>query len=173
MNTFKKKLALFFARRKFFKEKDKVVNFNKFITMSRKYLIILPARQIDVHSAMDVINHFLLNQKDVTIIYADSVNLNVPPEVKKVTYTEKDISRLELPGKDFLHKVTNYVYDVIIDLNLEDNFFSSLLAKAAKGKFVIGFKKENSDEFYNFQVANNQNNAEISYRNLLNSLSMF
>ena len=173
MNSLTKRLAFFFARRKFFRDKDAVVNFNKFITTSRRYLIILPERQIDIHSAVDVINHFLLNQKEVTILCRDSVNPNIPAGVKKVTYTENDISRLNLPRKEFIHKLRSYVYDVIIDLNLEDNFFSSLLAKAADGKFVIGFKKENSDEFYNFQVANNQNNAEISYRNLLNSLSMF
>lgn len=173
MNTWRKKIALFIARRKYFNRTDEIINFNKFIARSNSYLIIFPENYADINAAMDVQAHFKLNKKEVSIIHSADVKLDLREDVSEFIYSKEDISKLKLPRKEFLHKLTSKQYDVVIDLNLQENFFLSVIARSVKGKIIIGFKKEDSDEFYNFQVANNQNNAEISYRNLLNSLLMF
>ena len=63
-------------------------------------------------------------------------------------------------------------FDIVIDLNIEENLFYSAAANIFKSEFRIGFVKNDSDLYYNFQIPHEINN-EFSYRNLLNSLAMF
>jgi ADP-heptose:LPS heptosyltransferase len=64
-------------------------------------------------------------------------------------------------------------FDVVIDLNINENIFYSVITSMANTRFRVGFKKRNSERFYNLIIINNEIKPEISYRNLLNSLQMF
>lgn len=85
----------------------------------------------------------------------------------------EDISRLGLPNKPLKEKLLNQKFDVLIDLEREDNLFLVSVVSLMKAKFKVGFKKNAVENLYNFQLVNSKINSEISYRNLLNSLKMF
>lgn len=94
-------------------------------------------------------------------------------DIKIMGYNSENISKLNLPLKIFLTKFDNLEYDIILDLNVKVNLFCSSLTNYIKSKIRIGFNKNTSDDYYNFQVENDEIKTELSYRNLLNSLKMF
>ena len=173
-SSIKRKIALFLAKRRFFNKKLGAVSFNKFITNSEKFLLILPTSGADLLESVDVCKYLLTHQKDVTLFgKREGEKYELDEGLGSIVYTDEEISKLNLPRKELLEKLRSKKYDVVIDLNRHENFFLSVIANTVETKFRIGFKKGDSDKFYKFQVANNKNNSEISYRNLLNSLLMF
>ncbi len=85
---------------------------------------------------------------------------------------ETDKTKLGLPSKDLINRISKYKFDLVFDLNTEPNLFASAITNIPKSVFRIGFIKEKSDLFYNYQIPN-EINSEKSHRNLLNSLRMF
>ena len=85
----------------------------------------------------------------------------------------KDETKLSLPSKKLLDKMSSLRFDVIIDANREENLFYSYISKSLIMNIKIGFARSDSDNYFNFQVINKQNDPETSYRNLLESLKMF
>jgi hypothetical protein len=64
-------------------------------------------------------------------------------------------------------------FDVIIDLNREEEIFYTYITKALNAPVKIGFVNSDSDNYFNMQIAHSKNGPEISYNNLLNCLKMF
>jgi ADP-heptose:LPS heptosyltransferase len=84
-----------------------------------------------------------------------------------------DINKLKLPSKRLEKEFRILKFDVVIDLEKEENLFNSLLVCIVNAPVKVGFRKKNSDKFYNLQIDNMEVNPEIFYKNLLNCLQMF
>ena len=149
-------------------------NFTNFIKNSTNILLILPGDQESWNSLMQIFDFLLKSQKKLSLFLPENLFASMPlkQKVQSLTYNNNDVSRFHLPGRSLSRKLRYHSFDVIIDLNIEENLFYSAVANLVKSNFRIGFKKNDSDLYYNFQIPYEINN-EISYRNLLNSLTMF
>lgn len=148
--------------------------FNNFIRNSSKILLILPDDQDNWKFLMQTFDFLLKSEKKLSLFLPENRFGSMPlkQKVHSLTYNDNDVSRFYLPGKSLSRKLRYHSFDVIIDLNIEENLFYSAVANLVKSNFRIGFIKSDSDLYYNFQIPHEINN-EISYRNLLNSLAMF
>lgn len=174
-NNLKTKLAHFIIKRKYLKKKQGLITFNGFVQTSKKYLVLMPEKESDFFSSMDIISYFRINQKKVTI-FLPAKRRNLIPKKEKyefILYDEEDLSKLGLPNSQYSKILRNNVFDVAVDLNRDTHLLCSAVTNMVGAKYRLGFTKENSDKYYNLQLVNNKINSEISYRNLLNSLQMF
>ncbi len=169
----KKKITEFIALNGVKKIVDLEKDFNKFFSKSKKILLILPTVQEDVNHSIELYSQLKLKGKDIKLLRIAPVKISDLNTVEIVNLMETDFSRLNLPNKDFFKRINSTKFDIVIDLERTNNLISGYITKKINADFKVGFKKENSDLYYNFQVTNSVINSEISYRNLLNSLLMF
>ena len=90
-----------------------------------------------------------------------------------IEYEIRDISKIKLPKKKLISKLSERNFDVVIDLNRNENLFYSFAVSQIKTKLKIGFEKKGSDKFYNFQIACKKKEPEEAYKYLVNCLQMF
>ena len=173
LDKLKYKIAEFIALRnlKGFDEPEK--DFNKFFSESRKILLILPIVQDDVNNCLDFFHFLVNNHKKVKLLRIAAVKISDLNTTDIINLKETDYNKLNLPNKEFITNLRKEDFDITIDLGRENNLIAGYLTKQSNTKYKIGFKKENSDIYYNFQVSDSSINSQISYRNLLNSLLMF
>lgn len=172
--SIKKKIAKYLIKRKFIKTSSEVI-FNNFMNESVRFLIIMPENEHDFNHSFDIAKYLVAKDKSVTVLcQAPRVSTIIGKEKYKIMwYDIGDISKFCLPEHKCLERFGKREFDVVIDLNKEENLFCSATANFFKSKYRVGFQKNNSDLYYNFQIQNEEINSEISYRNLLNSLQMF
>ena len=89
------------------------------------------------------------------------------------SYEIRDISKIKLPTKKLLSKLSEKNFDVVVDLNRKENLFYSYAVSQVKSQLKIGFEKKDSDKFYNFQVSYKGKEPEEAYKYLVNCLQMF
>ncbi len=154
---------------------NKNLHFTHVFAKSYNFFVIMPEDENDFHHAQRVLNFLEEHRKNLTILTRDFRVSLLPPKFrfKVLEYTIEDISRLNLPGKKLVEKISSLEFNAVVDLNRKENLFCSYLSNLIKSEVRIGFVKENSDKFYNLQIANNDEQAEISYKNFLNCLQMF
>lgn len=92
---------------------------------------------------------------------------------RSIEFGVNDLNKLNLPSHKLIDKLSEMKYDGVIDLNRKDELFYSYAANIVNAKIRIGYSKKNSDKYYNFQIANNDVESEVSYSNFLNCLKMF
>lgn len=175
MGSFKNKFVLFVAKRKYLRKKDSVKNYTGSITNASKILIVLPTTAEDILKSLDI-PAFFNDEKRKIILLSDEKLQHVAREeypFETITYNEEAITKFGLPNKELVSKLKKTEFDLVLDLNREDNLFLGILANIPQSGIIVGFKKSEADNLYNLQIANNQNNAEISYGNFLNSIQMF
>ncbi|MBU1097267.1 MAG: hypothetical protein CVV23_13175 [Ignavibacteriae bacterium HGW-Ignavibacteriae-2] len=148
--------------------------YNNFFSDSKNILLIYPESDTEFDSAGIVPEYLWGTKKNLTLFVPEQKvsTLNQKWKARVLTFSLKDKTRLNLPSHNLSKLLENENFDVVIDLNISDNLFFSAITNYVTSKFKIGFKKDRSDKYYNFQVPS-QINAENSYRNLLNSLKMF
>ncbi|MEG8946015.1 DUF6913 domain-containing protein [Rosettibacter firmus] len=171
----KRKLAHYLLSKKFLKNGSNPILFNKIITNSKSFFVILPEEESDLSHSLDLIKFLLIHKKDVTV-FLQEYRYNFFPMKDKIhfiTYSQQDISRLNLPSKNLLNKLFNTKYDIVIDLNRVENTFFSAVANIVSSKVRISFKKENSESYYNLLYFDNNNESELVFRNFLNFVRMF
>ena len=172
--SIKKKIAQYIIKRKFLSNSSEV-NFNNFFKESVSFLVIMPINEHDFVFTFEILKYLKIHDKSVTVL-CQAPRVNTIPEKEKfkiISYGITDVSKFYLPEKVYLEHLEKKNYDVIIDLNHDENLFCSAMSNFFNSKYRVGFKKNNSDNYYNFQIQNDERNSEISYRNLLNSLQMF
>ena len=167
-------LSLILLKKKLKKKTVEQSNFNNFIKNSNNILLILPDDKANWDFLIQIFDFLLKSEKQLFLFLPENQFSSMPmkQKVQSLTYNDNDVSRLNLPRRSLSRKLKYHSFDVIIDLNIEENLFYSAVANLVKSNFRIGFKKNDSDLYYNFQIPYEINN-EISYRNLLNSLTMF
>jgi len=150
-------------------------SFTGFIQSAQSFLIVMPEQPEDFKNAMEFADIIRKKGKKVSLFVKED---KITSLWKKNYYSyiqvcPGDQTRLDLPKRKFALMLRHEKFDVVIDLNIPENIYCSVAANLVGSKYRIGFKKKNSDKFYNMQIINNEINSAISYRNLLNSLQMF
>ncbi len=168
-------MGYYLFKKKMFKEFNASYSFNDFVGNSSSCLIILPLNELDFANSFDVAKYFRIHKKDVTLFVPEhKVNtFEITNQYKHINYSIQDITKFGLPTKLYIEKLNEHKFDVLIDLERENNLFLAAITSLADAKFKVGFRKPDIDNLYNFQLVNTKINSEISYRNLLNSLKMF
>lgn len=169
----KYRLAQYTALKSFKKVEEDEKEFNKFFSNSTKFLLIIPTVQEDVNNCLDFYHKLAEMNKNIKLLRIAPVKIADLNTTDIINLKETDFSRLNLPNKNFLKQLKSEKFDISIDLELNNNLIAGYLTKHSNAFYKVGFKKENSDLYYNFQVSKSTINSEISYRNLLNSLLMF
>jgi hypothetical protein len=170
----KKKIGYFLLRKTMIKNLEES-NFNQFVTSANNYLVIFPTDDMDFHNGIDIAKYFTIHKKNVTVLIQDIKRnlVNLTNNFNIIEYGINDISKFGLPNKKFITELSKYNFDILIDLERDENLFINGVTSSVKAKYKVGFKKNEIENLYNFQIINPKLNSEISYRNLLNSLRMF
>ncbi len=174
LENLKKKIGYFLLKKTMIKNLEES-NFNRFVSSAEDYLIIFPSDDMDFQNGIDVAKYFLIHKKNVTLLVNDIKRnlINLTNNFNIIEYGINDVSRFGLPNRKFVAELSKYNFDILIDLERNENLFISGVTSSVKAKYKVGFKKNEIENLYNFQIINSKLNSEISYRNLLNSLRMF
>lgn len=171
----KGKLARLLAGQRFKSELHAQKSFRDFFKKSFTFLVLMPDNDTDFHYAIEVLKGLNLNKKHATVFTqefrANLVPVKFRPQV--IEYTDSDIGRLYFPSRKLMEKLESTRFNAVLDLNRKENTFCSIVASMVNSPFKMGFKKDNSDKYYNLQLINKEENAELSYKNFLNCLEMF
>jgi len=168
------KFASYLAQRRYVKKQPEQIHFNGIMNNSN-FLVLMPENDVDFINSFDLPKFLSIHKKNVTVVVAEyKFSSLVGRQSYKVhTFGLTEVTRLSLPTDSLVKKIDDTNYDVVIDMNRTVNIFFSALSNAVKSKIKIGFKKEDSDKFYNFQVVNNTVSPEVSYKNMIGSIQMF
>lgn len=175
IDSIKQQIAHFLVTRK---AKDNFVekkSFKDLLKNSFRFLILMPFNEVPFHKALEVLKFFDGLNKE-TIAFTQDFRVNLLPQKFRssaMDFGVLDINKLKLPSKKLEKKFEGVKFDVVIDLEKEDNLFNSMLICLVDAPVKVGFRKKNSDQFYSLQIDNNEDNPEIFYKNLLNCLQMF
>jgi len=158
-------------KHKFSEKMDFSYQFKKANTI----LVLMPEEEVDFHHSIKLLDYLNQQSKNVTIMTKDFRVSLINPKLRQglIEYEIRDISKIKLPKKKLLAKLCEKNFDVVIDLNRNENLFYSFAVSQIKSKLKIAFEKKNSDKFYNFQVAFNGKESEEAYKYLVNCLEMF
>lgn len=170
-----KQFLYFVCFRLYSRKKSAAENFSGCIRDAKEILIIMPEQEADFELALRLAESRFFAGKKVSLLVRDVKvsSLKSRSKLPCISVDAASINRIKLPARNFSESLKSRKFDVIIDLNLAENVFFSVLSMIMNSKFRVGFKKKYSDKFYNFIIVNNEINSEFSYRNLLNSLEMF
>ncbi len=171
----KNRIGYFIFKKRLFKKHENSFSFKDFIENSVNYILVLPLNELDFNNSIDVAKYFKIHKKNVTLFLPEHrINLvGIANSYNTISYNLNDISKLGLPNKNLIQKINDQKFDVLVDLERDENLFLASVTNLLEAKFKVGFKKENIEDLYNYQLVNTKINSEISYRNLLNSLKMF
>ena len=135
----------------------------------------MPLDEKDFRLVFPILEYLREQRKNIIVLTNDFRISLLQPYFKTnaIEHGIKDITKLNLPSKNLLNKLSNMRFDVIIDMNRKEVLYYSFIAKSLNAQVKIGFVRSDSDKYFNFQVVNNQNDPEISFQNLLNCLKMF
>lgn len=175
MGFVKEKLAGLFIGKRIKSDHYTTRSFRDFFKKSFTFLVLMPDNDTDFHYAIEVLKGLSANRKHATVFTqefrANLVPVKYRPQV--VEYTDKDMGRLYIPSKKLMEKLTSMRFNAILDLNRKENIFCSIVAGMVNAPFKMGFQKSNADKYYNLQIINKEESAEISYKNYLSCLEMF
>jgi hypothetical protein len=175
MSPIKEQVAKFIINQKLKEHKFSEQDFSRIFKRSYSYLVLMPKDDKDFRYAIEVLNFLKESKKNVTAM-TDDFRVSLLPtafKVSSVGHGINDKSKLELPTKKFLNQFKKMQFDVVIDTNRQEVLFYNFIANVINSPVRIGFSGKNADKYFNLQVANNKNEPDISYQNLLNCLKMF
>jgi hypothetical protein len=175
IEAIKNKIARKILNNKYLAHKSSQADFNKFYSNATDFILVMPIDDLDFHNSMEVVKTLTGGNTLLTIVVPEHKYslLQNKSKLRPITYTKVDQNIFNLPSQRLLDEIGSKSFDILIDLNRNENLFCSALAKVIDAEFKVGFTKPNSDIYYNFQITVSKINSEISYRNLLNSLKMF
>lgn len=171
----KKKIAHYIIKAKYVKKTEMPLNFNKAISNSNTFFVILPFEEKDFYSSFDILKYLLIHKKEVTLFIPDFRYSALPDKEKfrSISFHIKQITRLNLPNNNLATRLKSNVFDVVLDLNRNENTFFSAVASHVNSKIRVGFKKPNSDLYYNMIIDRPEKEPEEAYFGLLSYLKMF
>ena len=175
IDTLKERAARYFIKKRNPGIEFSQRNFSGIFSKTYSFLILMPANESEFRFVFPLLDYLREQRKNIVVMTYDfRVSLLQPYfKTNAIEHGLRDETKLNLPSKKLLDKLSNMRFDVIIDSNREENLFYSYVAKSLNTNIKIGFAGSDSDNYFNFQVVNTQNDPETSYRNLLNCLKMF
>jgi hypothetical protein len=175
IDVIKEKTARFLISKKL---KNAVLNeqsFSAALKRSGVFLILMPEDEKDFRASFFVLDYLEQINKTIKILTKDYRISLLPAKFrsKAMEISVSDLNKLDIPNHKLISKLTEMKFDGVIDLNRKDNLVFSYIANLVIAKIRIGFTKKDADVYYNFQIVNNETDAEKSFNNFLNCLKMF
>lgn len=149
--------------------------FNLFFQKSYSFLLVMPENENDFINSFLILEYLENNKKNISIVTYDYRVSKIPVKFKSrvIDHGVNDMNKFDLPVKKFIDKINDKKFDVILDLNKDENFFHNILVCKIKSLLKVGFEKPNGAKYYNVMIRIDKNNSENSYQNFLNCLRMF
>jgi len=157
------------------KKDNELKSFGGSFKKSFSVFVIMPLNETDFHHSFEVLR-FLEQNKKHLVIFLNDYRVSLLPQSlksKAFPFNANDINKVNLPSKVLMQKIQENNYNAVVDLNREENVLFEYISFITKAPLKIGFKKNNSDKYYNFQMINSSEDADVSYKNLVNCLQMF
>ncbi len=175
LNLIKKNIAGVVVNNSLKHKKTEDISFKDIIKNSYRFLILMPENESHFHHSFSVLQFFDSLKKDFTVFTHDFRVSLLPIKFRRfaINYGIKDISKLNLPSHGLRDRLNEMEYSMVLDLNKDENLFNSLIANLVKSDVRMGFKKNDSDMYYNLQFESSEDDPDIFYKNLLNCLQMF
>jgi|GEM_PF-1989675 len=153
----------------------KNVKFNGFFQNSGSVLIIMPESEEAALEAKSVIEYFLEKELDLTVFVSagNTITSALEKSISVITYSNKEKNLLRFPGKELIEKLGEKSFDLVLNLNTIPDYYHLSCVKNTNGKWKAGFYCRHADKIFNILVKNNSDEPKISYKNLLNCLTMF
>lgn len=175
LSSLKEKIAHSFLDWKIKGHEYEAQSFTEFFRKSFNFLILMPQDDTDFAHSTQVLSFLEDRKKHVTIFTFDFrvslLPLKYRPKVIEHTATNKN--SFKLPSGKVIDRIKNMTFQVVIDLNRKENLFYSYIASVVNAPIKIGFAKPDADRFYNFQIKNDVEEAELAYKSFLNCLEIF
>ena len=174
-DSIRKKIAGFIVKRDIKSENPKPVSFKNIFKNAYSFFVLMPDNEIDFHHALEVLKELDKSGKIITILTRDFRIALLPQKYHKnsIGFGIEDLTKLNLPNKMLCDKLSSMEFNLVIDLNREENLFYCYAANLVRATFRIGIRKEDSDKYYNLQITGPKDNPELFYKNFLNCLQMF
>ncbi len=151
------------------------ISFTDVVKNSYRFLILMPENESHFHHSFSILQFFDSLKKDFSVFTHDFRVSLLPIKFRRfaINYGVTDISKLNLPSHSLKEKLNGMEFSMVLDLNKDENLFNSLIANIVKSQIRMGFKKNDSDIYYNLQFESAEEDPDIFYKNLLNCLQMF
>jgi hypothetical protein len=151
------------------------MTFSSVLKKSFSFLVLMPQNDKDYRESFHILDYLDAQGKNLTILTNDFRVSLLPAKFrnKAIGFAVDEVSKLNLPTRKLIDRISNKSFDVVIDLNRDENLFYSYLSNIVKSKLRIGFKKRKAETFYNFLVDGSENDSAKSYINFLNCIKMF
>jgi len=175
IDLIKEKVSRFLISKKLKKILLNEQDFSEVLKRSGSFLILMPEDEKDFRASYLVIEHLEHLNKSIKILTRDYRISLMPAKFrnKAMEFGLSDLNKLDLPAHKLVEKLSEMRFDGVIDLNRKDDLFYSYVSNLVNARIRIGFAKKGADKFYNFQISNNDIEADKSYNNFLNCLKMF
>ena len=141
-------------------------NFSSTTLDSPQILIILPIEKELIPKSMKCISRIMDSYKNKNAKFTVIVNNNIKDKLN--FYNIKTLA-FEISKNGSINnskKIINEIYfnkfDIIIDLNINFSFDTSMIINELRSKYKVGFTSNYSDCFYNIQLKTNKNNPSYS-----------
>ena len=174
MQMLKQKAARAFIQHKLKKSNFNNRSFSDAFKNSNSILVLMPVGDKDFQYSIDILV-FLDKLKKEILVLTNDYRVSLLPihfRSKALGHGLKENNKVDLPSKGMLSKLLNKKYDVVLDLNRQEQLFYTYVSAVLSASVSIGFTKSFADKVYNIQIASNETNPKVSYENLLNCLKM-
>ena len=172
----RKRSGLWFVKFHFRNRHDTVQDFTTALSRAKRALVLLPddpASAKEAEELLSILGHRFDGSR-LTILLGEHIH-SVPRSLRAPNFIrlyQEAINEFFLPKKYFVEQVKRREYDVAIDLNIDLVLPYAYLCKVSSARIRVGFVKESSDIFYNFQIKS-RGNRHSPYRYLAECLEMF
>ena len=149
--------------------------FNNVFESVKKAVIILPHDNQGIPSGLTLMQYLIDRNIDVTLLLHNKFHSALPVTLKckKEEFYDSEINLFGIPKPEFLDKLKNMEFDVVIDMDGSNNFTSAMMTLAIHAKNKIGIKKPETLKVYNIVYGLSGNSLLESYQNYVNLLVTF
>lgn len=169
-----KLILLTYAKFRYGIRGGKIVNFTQAFQRARYIVVIMPRKKEQFLIAYEMLKNIPGKFNITVIAMAEYRDYFTVKKYRYVEVGEDDISVFGLPKKNFIKKIVLFRYDIAIDMSFDFDIFNAWLCQKINSGIKIGFKKENADLFYNFQLAiGEETDMKSAYIGMIGSLSIF
>ncbi|CUS79508.1 hypothetical protein JGI3_01742 [Candidatus Kryptobacter tengchongensis] len=174
MKNLFQKIIIAFAKLRSGVRGKKIVNFTQAFQRARYIAVIMPREKEQFMIAYEMLKNIPGRYNITVIATSDFKEYFTIKKYRFIEVTEDSISIFGLPKKNFIKKIVLFRYDIAIDMSFNFDLFNAWLCQELNAGVKIGFKRDNADLFYNFQLAISRNtDLKSAYSGMIGSLSIF
>jgi hypothetical protein len=156
------------------------INFSEEMNAASGILVVMPRDAKTVEAARHVLPfllHFLGGDENTSRIttclhetYKNWIDQRMIPYA--ITWNDKDLNMLKLPGNKLLNKIADMNCSVAIDLNIDEDLASSYLCGLTGSRVRIGIGTKEESDYYNliFDIPVSDDELKLTYHTLSRQL---